>query len=431
MTLSKSKVDQADDDRAIELTWSTPMWGQHERRLLRTRLVLFHVAALMAATTNFSSSASANDTEAAIGLGGLVFTKSTIEMLSEELFVSSEQIVVKYRFRNNTRDDVTTLVAFPLPEVNYQPDDESPRGDWDVDFRSIVDGTVVETSVDTKAMLRGNDETTTLQRYGIPLNPFAAYESISGETDGKKAELRRLALIDDEGNPTWSLQKSFFWQQRFPAHKEITVEHRYRPLVGGTVYTAIGASKESEEQLAFNKKFCVDEGLVNDVKKKTKPGSVTEFYNASFSETWIEYILTTGANWSGPIHKFRLLVDKGNDANLVSFCGKGVHKVGPTQFEFIATDFVPKRDLYVLILSPVDSNASTENLAALSCGELWLRRNTVFKDGGYCFRSPRAISKFGNAGCSFDDVDQVPLSNSDRILINQIKSLEQSKGCPR
>jgi hypothetical protein len=71
-----------------------------------------------------SASRSANDTLAAIGVGGLVFQKSTdIEMLSEELFVSLDQIVVNYRFRNNASDDVTTVVAFPLPEIEYDPND--------------------------------------------------------------------------------------------------------------------------------------------------------------------------------------------------------------------------------------------------------------------------------------------------------------------
>jgi hypothetical protein len=36
----------------------------------------------------------------------------------------------------------------------------------------------------------------------------------------------------------------------------------------------------------------------------------------------------------------------------VSFCGDGVRKIGPTQFEFRAKNFIPSANFYVLILQP-------------------------------------------------------------------------------
>lgn len=69
-----------------------------------------------------------------------------------------------------------------------------------------------------------------------------------------------------------------------------------------------------------------------------------------FTEQRIDYILSTGANWSGPIGNFRLVV-KGDPSNLVSFCGEGVKKIDPTQFELRKSDYVPDGDLNVLILS--------------------------------------------------------------------------------
>ena len=402
---------------------------------------LIYIAVLIGMVTNASRYAFANDTEAAVGIGGLVFTNSDdVEMLSEELYVSPEQIDVKYRFRNKSKDGVTTLVAFPLPDVKYDPDDEfGSKADLDVEaFKTTLDGAVVKLSLEQRALVGGIDQTNTLKRYGIPLNPYAGYDALSNETEIKKTELQRIGLLDSEGMPTWSMKKTFYWQQRFPSNREITIEHRYRPIVGGTVYTPIGSSKESDEQLIPNEKFCVDKELVAEVKRKTRPDSVEQFYNTSFSERWIEYILTTGANWAGPIRQFRLVVDKGREENLVSFCGEGVRKIGPTQFEFVATNFVPKRDLSILILEPTespenlnDSEPPIESLATLACEELWLRRNSIFKAGGYCFKTPRAISKFGNAGCLFDDVDKVPLSRADRMLVGEFKLLEQRKRCPR
>ena len=63
-----------------------------------------------------------------------------------------------------------------------------------------------------------------------------------------------------------------------------------------------------------------------------------------------KYVLRTGANWSGPIKEFRLVVDKGDPDSLVSFCGERVRRLSPTQFEVKLNDYTPEGDLSVLIL---------------------------------------------------------------------------------
>jgi hypothetical protein len=71
-------------------------------------------------------------------------------------------------------------------------------------------------------------------------------------------------------------------------------------------------------------------------------------------ESWISYIWSTGSNWSGPIGKFHLTIDKGDPKNLVSFCWDGeVKKMGPTTFEMTATDWYPPygKELEILILT--------------------------------------------------------------------------------
>src|SRR5262245_16902249 len=49
-----------------------------------------------------------------------------------------------------------------------------------------------------------------------------------------------------------------------------------------------------------------------------------------------------------------------------------------------------------------------------SCGDLWILRNSVFKDAHYCFKTPRAINFFGNQGCLYDDQAAVPLNDYQR-----------------
>lgn len=68
---------------------------------------------------------------------------------------------------------------------------------------------------------------------------------------------------------------------------------------------------------------------------------------------------------------------------------------------------------------------------AESCEGLWSARNEIYKAQGYCFRTARAISAFGNAGCQYDDVGDVPLSANQRRVVADIQREERTRGCPR
>lgn len=60
----------------------------------------------------------ANDSQAALGIGGLALVKSAdIRMDSEELFISEGRVTVDYVFTNTSGQDIDTLVAFPLPDI--------------------------------------------------------------------------------------------------------------------------------------------------------------------------------------------------------------------------------------------------------------------------------------------------------------------------
>jgi hypothetical protein len=66
---------------------------------------------------------------------------------------------------------------------------------------------------------------------------------------------------------------------------------------------------------------------------------------------------------------------------------------------------------------------------AQSCRELWYQRNAIFKAAGYCFKTPQGISAFGNAGCQYDDEEDVPLSARDRREIARLRAEERRHGC--
>ena len=63
------------------------------------------------------------------------------------------------------------------------------------------------------------------------------------------------------------------------------------------------------------------------------------------------------------------------------------------------------------------------------CQSLWVERNSIYKDAGYCFKTARAINYFGNAGCRYDVEAAIPLSPVERARIEQILSMERAGGC--
>jgi hypothetical protein len=63
------------------------------------------------------------------------------------------------------------------------------------------------------------------------------------------------------------------------------------------------------------------------------------------------------------------------------------------------------------------------------CQSLWVERNAIYKDAGYCFKTDRAISYFGNAGCRYEYEGDLPLSPRQRARIASILAEERANGC--
>jgi YARHG domain len=63
------------------------------------------------------------------------------------------------------------------------------------------------------------------------------------------------------------------------------------------------------------------------------------------------------------------------------------------------------------------------------CTRLWVERNQIYKNEGYCFKTARAIRYFGNAGCIYDNEADVPLSRAERERIAYLISQERRFGC--
>jgi hypothetical protein len=83
---------------------------------------------------------------------------------------------------------------------------------------------------------------------------------------------------------------------------------------------------------------------------------------------------------------------------------------------------------FTLLIGVVPIFAASD-VQAQSCGELWYRRNSIYRGAGYCFKTARAIRAFGNAGCSYDSEYSLPLSANQRRIVAQIVREERELGC--
>lgn len=304
----------------------------------------------------------ANDSVAEIGVGGIVLARTQdVAMVREDLYLSMKEVKVDYVFRNETDEDVESIVAFPLPDIDADPDAPvalpEAAGDNFLDFFVMVGGKMLQPQLEQKAFSLNIDVTEMMKQNNVPLYPYdpGVAEALNKLPDAVVKDFvdRDIIQVTDQGDDSeerfanWSLRSVYWWKSTFPAGKDVAVSHRYKPAVGGTsTLTFFNDGRFNEDALGeYEDTYCIDAAFKAAVQKATTKGGMTENH--------LKYILTTGGNWSAStIGEFKLTVDKGSPDNLVSFCGEGVKKVGPTTFEMTKKDFFPEEDLAVLILTP-------------------------------------------------------------------------------
>ena len=95
---------------------------------------LFGLALLF--LVGIESVAKANDSESAIGAGGLVYERiDDIQMLSEDLLITPDLVRVEYSYYNKSDNDLDILVSFPIPQMSSPSEMINT-----LNFRTWVDG---------------------------------------------------------------------------------------------------------------------------------------------------------------------------------------------------------------------------------------------------------------------------------------------------
>ena len=298
--------------------------------------------------------AAANDSVAQLGAGGIILVfADDIEMEKEDLYISTQEVRVKYQFRNRADRDRTYLVAFPMPEIvapgYLESDIAVPDRDREnfMNFSATVAGKPVETKLDMRALTGGVDITDRITALGIPLNPLSqsTQDAVNWTPREKLQELidmGALRVYEKDIWPQWSLRASYYWLQTFPANGTLDVAHSYAPAAGSSFfYSALLDEK------AYTAKYCIDDGTAKAIKRKLGEQKAEFPYLLTRD---IQYVLSSGANWFGPIKDFRLVVDKGSPDAILSLCMDGVTKISPTQFEVRRTDFEPTKDIDLIVV---------------------------------------------------------------------------------
>jgi hypothetical protein len=334
---------------------------------MRKNALSFLGSAALLASSAGGSSLLANDSSAALSVGGLVFTRSAeVSLESEDLAISPDVVVVRYRFLNQTSKPVTLTVAFPVPDIDLSEGDNLaiPGNDSTnfLGFETKVDGKPINFTIHQSALLGTKDISAALQSAGVPLLPIGAQQTrLADLSQATRDKLIGQGLLlqngtDDRGRQlyaaAWTVKTAAVRQQTFTPERPVLVEHRYHTSVGVSFDTVLRKGLRQNKAMTaeierYRKDYCVSDAFLASVDKLAGSG---EGNSAKLQERRISYVLKTGANWAGPIKDFRLTVDKQKADRLVSFCADHLKAISPTVVEFTAKDFTPDRDLKILIV---------------------------------------------------------------------------------
>ena len=192
----------------------------------------------------------AADGSSELATGGLIFVRDgNLELLSQDLMISPDEIKIHYRMLNRSDKAVTVLVSFPMPEISIEGPDDAPSVPTEdpvnlLGIAATVNDKPVAASIEQRVIAAGIDRTQLLRGLGIPLAPHldSTQEALDRLSPDQLENLLRLGLAEpedyDAGSmakhlaPRWTLQTTYYWEQSFPANSETAIDLRYKPSVG-------------------------------------------------------------------------------------------------------------------------------------------------------------------------------------------------------
>ncbi|SFM25682.1 protein of unknown function [Methylobacterium pseudosasicola] len=313
----------------------------------------------------------ADDSTAELAAGGLVLEKTdTVALIAEDLYLSEKAVRIDDRFRNRTDADVETNIVFPMPDITGDLDRHGsipdPAHDNFLRFTIEIDGQSVTPEIEQRAFLLRNGKppieiSDRLRALSIPLVPTveATEEALRRLGENQRMALIQAGILERQVHkdgtiadvPLWTLKSKFWRRQVFPAGREIAIRTSYVPSLGGLSSLSYGSPDlDPPRKAQYVNRYCTEPAFEKVAQALYRRASADGSRSFQAYERYLTYGITSGGNGAGPIGTFRLVVDKGDPATQVAFCAANLKKIGPTTFETVVKDYVPKRDIDILFL---------------------------------------------------------------------------------
>ncbi|MEY2599134.1 MAG: hypothetical protein RLZZ142_1393 [Verrucomicrobiota bacterium] len=320
---------------------------------------------------------SANDTGYGFQNGTFRFEKNPdVALQKETLTIGIERITVDYVFKNESVLPQVIPTVFPMPPMRVVQGDVNGIGD----FQVLVDGQVLKTRRHLVALFGELDITPELRQAGWDERKLVTLlRSRLGEGDDAENTLAdalpedwvQKGWVSEKGVPRFSLQEYFTWELELKPQQTRSVRHTYRPSFQSSVAMHADWLLESNWEVeSWPQREGESTGSLRSVPREADPEFVKAVIRASlgrngaseggrfFCPTYLEYKLTTGANWRGPIRDFTLIIRKPSADTLVTMFGNPqirameMGQPEPGTLVFHATDFVPREELRFLFARP-------------------------------------------------------------------------------
>lgn len=325
-------------------------------------LVKFFVSA-------FSLPSTANDSMSELAAGGLVLINNdAIVMQKEDLYLSENEIKIRYEMRNESQKIIKARVAFPLPEIphitpsgfttskgGYNIAIQPPTDPNILDFSVVVNGNVINPDVEMKALLKGKDIASDLALIGGQSLVLRSGEFMLDETpisDQLRAQLMAIGAFEkvDEliYKLPWRTYVTYHWVQDFPPGISV-IEHRYKPVIGRHLLTLSKNNKINISGFDHGaSRYCITPKMIQELKKL----SAAKGKNDPLFANTLGYILKTGAHWKGrAIEEFNITIQASDRTQITSLCTK-IPLVKKRQNEFFATmkNYKPNKNLNIIFV---------------------------------------------------------------------------------
>jgi hypothetical protein len=331
----------------------------------------------------------ANDSIGYLGAGGIEFKKTQdISMEKEVLTISRKLIRVEYEFLNTTSKPIKETIVFPMPFYGFDAGCSPMHSGKLGGFKVWVNGILQNTSRTVRARLKGNDVTTRLRELGFADEDIAEYRGVDGgcgmdEHPPQGVFAKNIDVLVKDGlmnyfvenehaefptyisMPLWESAYFYSWEQVFPPNAIVRVAHEYVPFTGSIngLYSFIDVSsfKKDKDGEGLVKNFCITDGTIRagkNIQEHITTGAFQIPIEGLRREA-VNYILTTGANWAGPIKDFTLNLKKESKNEIVSLCFDDgqFKKSDELTISSHIKNFVPKSDISAIFFYAPDPMA--------------------------------------------------------------------------